>query len=204
MLKNKKIQIHKKRRTKNHPRGLTSLNIHLHSSNTTLPWRISRSLLLCSISSIFRRQKMHLRILHCTSSTTAQIHNPKLLKPLSHSRPSFLFTPHSLSRPTIRICSSSSRLSVDVSPRSIRRFAIPQDREGSSSLEIENETDDEDELGSRGLWSQMKEIVSFTGPAIGLWICGPLMSLIDTAVIGQGSAVELAALGIYSSEFLLV
>ncbi|RVW93332.1 Protein detoxification 47, chloroplastic [Vitis vinifera] len=35
----------------------------------------------------------------------------------------------------------------------------------------------------------------FTGPATGLWICGPLMSLIDTAVIGQGSSVELAALG---------
>lgn len=35
----------------------------------------------------------------------------------------------------------------------------------------------------------------FTGPATGLWICGPLMSLIDTAVIGQGSSIELAALG---------
>ena len=27
------------------------------------------------------------------------------------------------------------------------------------------------------------------------WICGPVMSLIDTAVIGQGSSTELAALG---------
>ncbi|KAK0580781.1 hypothetical protein LWI29_006156 [Acer saccharum] len=35
----------------------------------------------------------------------------------------------------------------------------------------------------------------FTGPATALWICGPLMSLIDTAVIGQGSSIELAALG---------
>ncbi|GAU49096.1 hypothetical protein TSUD_90470 [Trifolium subterraneum] len=41
----------------------------------------------------------------------------------------------------------------------------------------------------------MKEIIKFTGPATGLWICGPLMSLIDTAVIGQGSSIELAALG---------
>ncbi|KAJ6766015.1 PROTEIN DETOXIFICATION [Salix purpurea] len=35
----------------------------------------------------------------------------------------------------------------------------------------------------------------FSGPATGLWICGPLMSLISTAVIGQGSSTELAALG---------
>ncbi|CAI0378240.1 unnamed protein product [Linum tenue] len=34
----------------------------------------------------------------------------------------------------------------------------------------------------------------FTGPATGLWLCGPLMSLIDTVVIGQGSSLELAAL----------
>ncbi|XP_062168613.1 protein DETOXIFICATION 46, chloroplastic-like [Alnus glutinosa] len=27
------------------------------------------------------------------------------------------------------------------------------------------------------------------------WICGPLMSLIDTTVIGQGSSIELATLG---------
>ena len=53
-----------------------------------------------------------------------------------------------------------------------------------------------DELGSQSIWKQMKEIVMFTGPATGLWICGPLMSLMDTAIIGQGSSVELAALGI--------
>ncbi|KAK1303437.1 hypothetical protein QJS10_CPB11g00913 [Acorus calamus] len=44
------------------------------------------------------------------------------------------------------------------------------------------------------IWRQMKEIAVFAGPAVGLWICGPLMSLIDTAVIGQGSSLELAAL----------
>ncbi|KAL5563107.1 hypothetical protein UlMin_032854 [Ulmus minor] len=52
-----------------------------------------------------------------------------------------------------------------------------------------------DELESRSIWNQMKEIAMFTGPLTGLWICGPLMSLIDTAVIGQGSSLELAALG---------
>ncbi|XVF45369.1 hypothetical protein PTKIN_Ptkin02bG0200300 [Pterospermum kingtungense] len=50
-------------------------------------------------------------------------------------------------------------------------------------------------LANRSIWNQIKEIVMFTGPATGLWVCGPLMSLIDTAVIGQGSSVELAALG---------
>ncbi|EPS68689.1 hypothetical protein M569_06079, partial [Genlisea aurea] len=45
------------------------------------------------------------------------------------------------------------------------------------------------------LWDQITDIVSFSGPAVGLWICGPLMSLIDTMVVGQGSSVELAALG---------
>lgn len=52
-----------------------------------------------------------------------------------------------------------------------------------------------EELVEQGLWKQMTEIVKFAGPAAGLWICGPLMSLIDTAVVGQGSSTELAALG---------
>jgi Na+-driven multidrug efflux pump len=57
----------------------------------------------------------------------------------------------------------------------------------------------------QSIWNQMKEIVKFTGPATGLWICGPLMSLIDTVVIGQGSSIELAALGtVFSCEFGVV
>ena len=51
------------------------------------------------------------------------------------------------------------------------------------------------QLDIQSIWEQMVEIVKFSGPATGLWICGPLMSLIDTAVIGQGSSIELAALG---------
>lgn len=51
------------------------------------------------------------------------------------------------------------------------------------------------ELTNQSIWSQMKEIVMFSGPATGLWICAPLMSLISTAVVGQGSSTELAALG---------
>ena len=60
------------------------------------------------------------------------------------------------------------------------------------------------ELGSENIWKQMKEIVMFTGPATALWICGPLMSLIDTAVIGQGSSIELAALGIVNSNSIIL
>ncbi|GAB4837851.1 Protein DETOXIFICATION 46, chloroplastic [Ancistrocladus abbreviatus] len=52
-----------------------------------------------------------------------------------------------------------------------------------------------EELTDQSIWKQIIEIVKFSGPATGLWICGPLMSLIDTAVIGQGSSTELAALG---------
>ncbi|KAH1224504.1 Protein DETOXIFICATION 46, chloroplastic [Glycine max] len=73
----------------------------------------------------------------------------------------------------------------------------------TEALEQEEEKDNEEisrqgekkELAKQGIWDQIKEIVMFTGPATGLWICGPLMSLIDTAVIGQRSSIELAALG---------
>lgn len=53
-------------------------------------------------------------------------------------------------------------------------------------------------LESRSIWNQMREIAMFTAPATGLWICGPLMSVIDTVVIGRGSSIELAALGNFS------
>jgi hypothetical protein len=73
------------------------------------------------------------------------------------------------------------------------------------SNELTDESEDEEsseemgekkELAEKSVWNQMKEIVKFTGPAMGLWLCDPLMSLIDTAVVGQGSSTELAALGI--------
>ncbi|XP_074334231.1 protein DETOXIFICATION 46, chloroplastic-like isoform X2 [Apium graveolens] len=50
-------------------------------------------------------------------------------------------------------------------------------------------------VANESLWSQIVEIVRFSGPATGLWLCGPLMSLIDTVVIGQSSSIQLAALG---------
>ncbi|XP_062076881.1 protein DETOXIFICATION 46, chloroplastic-like [Humulus lupulus] len=71
---------------------------------------------------------------------------------------------------------------------------------GNSSKNVEVDgfgvEDEKEELADhQSIWSQMKEIVMFSGPATGLWICGPLMSLISTAVIGRGSSTELAALG---------
>ncbi|KAK1422923.1 hypothetical protein QVD17_18212 [Tagetes erecta] len=54
---------------------------------------------------------------------------------------------------------------------------------------------DQDLAGNENIWEQLVEILKFSGPAAGLWFCGPLMSLIDTAVIGQSSSIELAALG---------
>jgi len=58
---------------------------------------------------------------------------------------------------------------------------------------------DGDAAAGAGIWEQVRDIVVFAGPALGLWICGPLMSLIDTMVIGQTSALQLAALGSPSS-----
>ncbi|KAL4362577.1 hypothetical protein GQ457_04G001800 [Hibiscus cannabinus] len=69
-----------------------------------------------------------------------------------------------------------------------------EEENGEQKVEISREIK-ADGLVNRSIWMQMKEIVMFTGSATGLWLCGPLMSLIDTAVIGQGSSVELAALG---------
>ena len=46
----------------------------------------------------------------------------------------------------------------------------------------------------------LKELANFAGPAIVLWISGPLLTLIDTSAVGlcsgaEGSALEIAALG---------
>uniref|UniRef100_M0ZTZ4 Protein DETOXIFICATION n=1 Tax=Solanum tuberosum TaxID=4113 RepID=M0ZTZ4_SOLTU len=62
-------------------------------------------------------------------------------------------------------------------------------------IPVVNSNGKEEFSGNESIWDQMVEIVKFSGPAVGLWLCGPLMSLIDTAVVGQGSSIELAALG---------
>ncbi|KAL5791018.1 hypothetical protein ACOSQ2_005906 [Xanthoceras sorbifolium] len=70
---------------------------------------------------------------------------------------------------------------------------LPSDEE-EKEVEVVPSNKGED-LASQCIWRQMNEILMFSGPATGLWICAPLMSLISTAMVGQGSSTELAALG---------
>ncbi|CAN1125180.1 Protein DETOXIFICATION 46, chloroplastic [Linum perenne] len=133
---------------------------------------------------------------------------------LLHSSSSFSFTPfHSFNQrfptqiPTFpsNPCRGSLIPSIlELKPRIRNRFVTccispAQDFDNVNFGEREAETEVEVKEGvgleSNNLWEQMKEIVKFTGPAAGLWICSPLMSLIDTVVIAQGSSLELAALG---------
>ncbi|KAL6629254.1 hypothetical protein ACP70R_029019 [Stipagrostis hirtigluma subsp. patula] len=57
------------------------------------------------------------------------------------------------------------------------------------------EEEEEEDAGAAGTWAQVRDIVVFAVPAVGLWICGPLMRKIDTVVIGQTSSRQLDALG---------
>ncbi|KAK7312301.1 hypothetical protein VNO77_36069 [Canavalia gladiata] len=100
-----------------------------------------------------------------------------------------------------RLAASRHRGIGFVTARVVRAHELPDESEDENQT---NEVDKNEEIARQGqkrelaeqsIWIQMKEIVMFTGPAAGLWLCGPLMSLIDTAVVGQGSSLELAALG---------
>ncbi|EXC24670.1 hypothetical protein L484_008441 [Morus notabilis] len=98
-------------------------------------------------------------------------------------------------------CGGAGRESLVDDRRSLGEENIDTNYPPSTAFDERSEEEEgivevkREELVSQGMWSQMKEIAMFTGPLTGLWICGPLMSLIDTAVIGQGSSLELAALG---------
>ncbi|KAL3702060.1 hypothetical protein R1sor_020082 [Riccia sorocarpa] len=74
---------------------------------------------------------------------------------------------------------------------------IPLDQELLNSMENQEAAAAllGDEEHTKSLFEQMREILVFAGPALGIWLSGPLMSIIDTAVVGQSSALELAALG---------
>ena len=62
-------------------------------------------------------------------------------------------------------------------------------------LEKEADVSQAQEGEGKNMIEQLKEIIIFAGPALGIWLSGPIMSLIDTAVIGNSSSLELAALG---------
>lgn len=130
-------------------------------------------------------------------SLTRTIHLPFPLH-LSYRSPSY-----SLRRASIRTTSKSPLPSFRTS--CIRPVRGNADSELDSSLPTFDTANDasapslsSDELSgakSATIWRQVKEIVRFAGPATGLWICGPLMGLIDTVVLGRSSSLELAALG---------
>jgi hypothetical protein len=118
------------------------------------------------------------------------------------------FLPPSLLRKNTTIHSTNQCIIISSSRNSRFKFltacsvqnydAIDEAEEKDQISEVSSKEEEEEvkELVEQSIWIQMKEIILFTGPAIGLWLCGPLMSLIDTAVVGQGSSIELAALGI--------
>jgi hypothetical protein len=145
----------------------------------------------------------------------APIRNPNLQRRLS--RPSISFNTQLSSR---RLSNPIAPPSIRISPAKIRRSRLVTACVGGQSNElledveleaIASESDGNsngngngngsvvglkrEELETQSIWSKMKEIMMFSGPATGLWICAPLMSLISTAVIGRGSSTELAALG---------
>jgi hypothetical protein len=77
----------------------------------------------------------------------------------------------------------------------LEAIASESDGDGNSNGNGSVVVSKSEELANQSIWSKMKEIMMFSGPATGLWICAPLMSLISTAVIGRRSSTELAALG---------
>ncbi|KAK3195391.1 hypothetical protein Dsin_026701 [Dipteronia sinensis] len=138
----------------------------------------------------------------------------------NHFKPSFLFknyhfslkTPHSLTTTSVSLPTNYSHISTP--KRTTNRFTasciIPGQElieeeseiagvncgeEKGKEVEVEVVSSKTEDLASQSIWRQMKEFLMFSGPATGLWICAPLMSLISTAVVGQGSSTELAALG---------
>lgn len=71
----------------------------------------------------------------------------------------------------------------------------PEEDTVSHMLEKETEVERLQGAEDKSLIEQLKDIVVFAGPALGIWLSGPIMGIIDTAVIGQSSSLELAALG---------
>ncbi|KAG8368185.1 hypothetical protein BUALT_Bualt15G0018800 [Buddleja alternifolia] len=136
---------------------------------------------------------------------THQFHCPYLRTPHKHLNSKFTSPKTSLrilnrtnNRPIIRYCIVPSHgldNAAQISPTGEEK---EEEIAAVSKTQLLGEisSNSREELSENvSLWTQTVEIVKFSGPAVGLWICGPLMSLIDTAVVGQGSSVELAALG---------
>ncbi|GLU02841.1 hypothetical protein SLE2022_200760 [Rubroshorea leprosula] len=156
---------------------------------------------------------MQIKALNLSSSSTL-LQNPNLKPsiPFKRSSPSSLahaFHTSALPLLNLRISNHGSRRNRFVIGCVSRIQGItdnekPEIGSDDPDLSLVSEVEKEEkvievkkrtELANQSIWSQMKEIMMFSGPATGLWICAPLMSLISTAVVGQGSSTELAALG---------
>jgi hypothetical protein len=119
----------------------------------------------------------HLRLLSAGASLTASFPTP---------------APASLRLPPAPLVARSLQARPRLPRADVRcRGAVVAREAGGREERAENEA----VAAEVGLWEQVKDIIVFAGPALGLWICGPLMSLIDTMVIGQTSSIQLAALG---------
>jgi hypothetical protein len=72
------------------------------------------------------------------------------------------------------------------------------DPETGASASIDDEDDDDDEpIFSGELFARL---VRFTLPTMAIWLSGPILSMVDTAVVGTASTLELAAMtpgGVY-------
>ena len=65
-------------------------------------------------------------------------------------------------------------------------------------LDEEKEVEEEEQkMTFKSMMKQISEIIFFAGPVLGIWLSGPIMSLIDTSVVGNSSSLELAALGMF-------
>ncbi|OMO74385.1 Multi antimicrobial extrusion protein [Corchorus capsularis] len=190
-------------------KGSTLLNAH----NSDLRFGVEVSLLQIHRHNQNPREekqaKMQAKPKTLTHSSFPPLQNPNLklsppilwLRKPTFSIPSFHRSISLSCSPNFKTQNRSSNLkSYCISPSQELSFESNEALVGEKNEEETEEEETRVEIKGEGLanqsiWNQIKEIVKFTGPATGLWICGPLMSLIDTAVIGQGSSIELAALG---------
>ena len=71
-----------------------------------------------------------------------------------------------------------------------------------AELNARGDGDDGDDDGVPEMSSKemFKRLVRFTLPTMAIWVCGPILGMIDTAVVGSASTLELAAMspgGVY-------
>ena len=66
----------------------------------------------------------------------------------------------------------------------------------TKSVAVETETSSEETTSSSDASAAggFKELVKFTLPTMAIWMCGPVLSMVDTAVVGTASTLELAAM----------